>query len=400
MQLVASLIISKDKWKLEGTDEAIKAELHMLFKDLLALRAVKRAAIKGGTKILCSHMFVVAKYLASGAFDKIKARLIADGRDQDAEMFPNKSSPTVAVHSMFTVLGLAASKPWRVVAKVDIKGAFVQTPMQGEPVYTKIDPKITKYAVELIPELKKMVEADGCLYTVMLKAMYGCVQASALWYALIRKLLEDFGYTVSETDRCVFRKEKNGRIFILLLYVDDILAVVDEQEAKELKAMLVKRFGMVQFAVGNNLSYLGMQISIRNSGTIVSMSFYVQQLLEGLSVAVKLPPGTKTTFVVDESSPPLEEGDRKVFHSQTAKVLYLAKQSRPDTLTVVSFLCTRVQSATEEDRSKLDHILGYLKGTQDHTLLLQAQSICLVTVYVDAAFGLHNDIMTQGHTEV
>jgi hypothetical protein len=205
----------------------------------------------------------------------------------------------------------------------------------------RIDPKITKYAVELIPELKKMVEADGCLYTVMLKAMYRCVQASALWYALIQKRLEDFGYTASETDQCVLRKEKNGRIFILLLYVDDILVVVDEQEAKGLKAMLMKWFGTVQFEEGNDLSYLGMQISIRNSGTIVSMSFYVQQLLEGLSVAVKLSPGTKTTFAVDESSPPLGEGDRKVFHSQTAKVLYLAKRARPDILTVVSFLCTR-----------------------------------------------------------
>ena len=100
------------------------------------------------------------------------------------------------------------------------------------------------------------------------------------------------------------------------------------------------------------------------------MSFYVHQLLEGLSVAVKLSPGTKTTFVVDESSPPLGEGERKVFHSQTAKVLYLAKRARPDILTVVSFLCTRVQSATKEDSSKLDRVLGYLKGTQDRTLLL------------------------------
>jgi hypothetical protein len=162
--------------------------------------------------------------------------------------------------------------------------------------------------------------------------------------------------------------------------------------------MLVKRFGTVQFEVGNDLSYLGMQISIRNAGTIVSMSFYVQQLLEGLSMVVKLSPGTKTTFVVDETSPPLGEGDRKVFHSLTAKVLYLAKRARPDILTVVSFLCTRVQSATEEDRSKLDRVLGYLKGTQDRTLLLRAQSTCVVTAYVDAAFGLHND--SRSHSGV
>ena len=187
-------------------------------------------------------------------FDKMKARLVADGRDQDADMYPNKASPTVAIHSVFTVLGIAPTKPWRIVVKIDIKGAFIQTPMSGEDVYMKIDPKITKYVIKLFPKLAGMVEDDGCLYTKLLKAMYGCVQASALWYALIRKLLEDFGYAVSKTDPCVFRKYRDGRLFLMLLYVDDILAVVDKKEAVELKRMLQDRFGAVQFEQGNKMS--------------------------------------------------------------------------------------------------------------------------------------------------
>ena len=34
-----------------------------------------------------------------------------------------------------------------VMAKVDIKGAFVQTPMEGKPVYMRIDKKVTWYIV-------------------------------------------------------------------------------------------------------------------------------------------------------------------------------------------------------------------------------------------------------------
>jgi hypothetical protein len=158
-------------------------------------------------------MFVVEKYLATGEYEKTKARLVADGRDQDADMYPNKSSPTVAIHSVFTILGMASSKPWRIVIKIDIRSVFVQTPMSGEPVYMKLDPKITKCTVEPCPELKKYVEADGCLYTLLLKALYGCIQASALWYALIRSVLEEFGYEASETDQCVFRKWCGDRIF-------------------------------------------------------------------------------------------------------------------------------------------------------------------------------------------
>ncbi len=129
--------------------------------------------------------------------------MVADGRDQDADMYPNKSSPTVAIHSVFTVLGMASSKPWWIVIKIGIICA--DTDVRGTCI-CELDPKITKYAVELCPELKKYVEADGCLYTLLLKALYGCIQASALWYALIRSVLEEFGYKVSKTDQCVFRK--------------------------------------------------------------------------------------------------------------------------------------------------------------------------------------------------
>jgi hypothetical protein len=55
------------------------------------------------------------------------------------------------------------SKEWLIVAKIDVKGAFVQTPMEGEPVYMKVDPKITRYVIKLFPDLAEFVEGDGCL---------------------------------------------------------------------------------------------------------------------------------------------------------------------------------------------------------------------------------------------
>jgi hypothetical protein len=226
--------VGREDCKTEASTIAIKTELKMLFEDLKALRCVKRAEIKAGTKILKPHMFVVEKYLANGEFDKMKARLVADGRDQDAALYPDKSSPTIAIHSVFTALGLASGKPWRIVVKIDIKGKFMQTPMKGEPVYMRVDPKVSRYVIEMFPRLKEMLESDGCLYTLLLKAMYGCVQASALWYALIRSFIEELGYDCSPTDRCVFRKRVGERIFVLLLYVDDILAQVDEKEAERL----------------------------------------------------------------------------------------------------------------------------------------------------------------------
>ena len=62
------------------------------------------------------------------------ARLVADGNDQDPTLYQDKSSPTVAMQSMLTVLAFYAKKPKYQMGKVDVKRAFVQTPMEGEPV--------------------------------------------------------------------------------------------------------------------------------------------------------------------------------------------------------------------------------------------------------------------------
>jgi hypothetical protein len=269
-------------------------------------------------------MFVVEKYLANGEFDKMKARLAADGGDQDSSMYPDKASPTMAIHSVFAVLGLMASKKWLTVAKVDVNGAFLQMPMEGESVYMRVDRKITAYVINLYPALKEFVEADGCLYTVMLKAMYGCIQASPLWYQLLKKLLEELGYKMSETDKCVFRKVAGDRIYILLVYVDDILALVDQDEAKKLRKFFDKRFGKVQFELGKKHSYLGMQICIAEEGIIVDMTFYAKKILECEDVQEMRSPATKLMFIVKENSRLLSEEDRKQFHAKTAKLLYLA----------------------------------------------------------------------------
>jgi len=313
--------VARSAWEEQAAKIAIEKELWQLIEELVVIVPVKCTSILADVTILKSHMFLVNKYLGDGSFDNVKAKLVADGRDQDAELFPNKSSLMVAIHSVFTVLALACQKHWRVVAKIDIKGAFVQTPMSCPPIYMKLDPRIMRMAKEMYPEFNEFIWDDNCLYTILLKAMYGCVQASALWYALIRSIIEGMNYTVSETDKCVFMKQVGDRVYLLLLYVDDILVVVDAEEVLKIKAKLEELFGTIQFEEGNKLSYLGMDVAIKNSGTTIDMRFYVDQLLEGEEVEVFDSPGTKNMLIVESNSKALQEEVRKSFHSKTVKLL-------------------------------------------------------------------------------
>jgi hypothetical protein len=84
----------------------------------------------------------VEKLLANGDFGKMKSRFIANGDNQDQDDYPDHFSPTVAVVFIMTALVVAACNPCIKAAKIDVKGAFIQTKMVGPPVFIKCRPKL------------------------------------------------------------------------------------------------------------------------------------------------------------------------------------------------------------------------------------------------------------------
>ena len=229
--------------------------------------------------------------------------------------------------------------------------------------------------------------------------MYGCVQSSKLWYNLLTSILGGRGYVVSENDPCVMRRVVDGMIFIILIYVDDLLIFASQAEVDGLRDLLTASFSAITMMIGNELSYLGMQIEWTSNGFQVSMEFYIEQMLLGWpGVLLRAGPGTKDTYKIDEVSQRLAEKERVLFHSTVARVLYLAKHVRPDALTVVSFLCTRVTVATEQDQLKLERLLGYFKSTKSRKFYVRVckPATMQVRMFVDAAFALHHD--SKSHT--
>ena len=53
--------------------------------------------------------------------------------------------------------------------------------MEGPPLYIRFDKELTRLIFEQLPGLKKYVTSDGKMYCRLLKALYGCVQATKLW---------------------------------------------------------------------------------------------------------------------------------------------------------------------------------------------------------------------------
>eukprot|EP00392_Amoebophrya_sp_AT5.2_P019502 g20358.t1 len=275
-----------------------------------------------------SLMFLKAKFDGLGRFEKIKARLVANGAQQDKTLYPDNSSPTAAMQSILMMLTVAA-KEKRKIAAIDIGGAYLNAEMTGEEVVMELEPFLTKLLSQVAPEVVPFVdESTGKLYFRLDKALYGCVQSAKLWFDTLTSYLRDLGFTHNEFDPCVMNKMIKGKQCTLVIFVDDILALAGrDQDIDWVVSKLKDRFGDVKCNRDRDLSYLGMHIRMGGGAVIVSMRAYVEALLTEFGVTgVAASPATGNLFQTHDSAEPLSKSDSKRFHTIVAKLLYLAKR--------------------------------------------------------------------------
>ena len=77
------------------------------------------------------------------------------------------------------------------------------------------------------------------------KELYGLKQAPRAWYDRLKNFLLDNGFSMSKTDTTLFVKHKNQDIFIVQIYVDDIIfSSINELLCKEFSSCMSKEFKM------------------------------------------------------------------------------------------------------------------------------------------------------------
>jgi hypothetical protein len=376
--------------------EAIFAEFRNL--DELGVFEMIKPGTKLGSKPIPCSLFLTEKMTPEGVFELLKARLVGGGDHQIREMFGDVSSPTVSSTSIMLLLAIAA-KEGRTVATADIKAAYLNANMDSEIVYMTINPQLSQMYLELYPNLKPFLNANNTLTVRLKKALYGCIQSAKLWYQHISKSLIAMGYTVSNEDSCLFHRNVNNVATSIAVHVDDLLiASQSEAEVERVKVELEEVYrGGVKFHTGDKLAYLGMSLDFSTPGQVtLGMPKLIKETLTdnqnfiNLTSAEGKSPANSELFVIHKSEL-LHEEVRKQFHSCVAKLLYLARFIRPDILTAVIFLSSRVTVATHDDLNKLSRVLKYLSKTTDQKFTLRPDNIEDLTVYADASYGTHNN---------
>ncbi len=154
--MVQEIADAKEKAKLK----AIEEEILLIFKDLKAVMPILKKDIPEDAEILRSFIFLVEKYLANGTFDKMKACLMAYGAQQDRVLYPQRSSPMVSIHAIMTGLAMAVSVGGYILAKINVKGAYLQTEMMGAPIFMQMDKKLARMIVEFLLDLKWFITPE------------------------------------------------------------------------------------------------------------------------------------------------------------------------------------------------------------------------------------------------
>jgi len=184
------------------------------------------------------------------------------------------------------------------------------------------------------------------------------------------------------------------------LYVDDLkISCVDPKGVEEVLDGLRKAYKTISVKEGKIVDYLGMTLDYSKPGVVrISMNALIDEVFAEFPVNGKgaVTPASSELFVVNDSTAKLKSKDKDRFHSMVAKLLYIAKRGRPDILTAISFLTTRVSCPDVEDMKKLERVISYMHGTKDMAITLGATDVTELHAYIDASHGVHVD--AKSHT--
>jgi hypothetical protein len=205
----------------------------------------------------------------------IKGRGCADGcKQRTYTAKEDASSPTVAIESVMLSCMIHAME-CRDVATVGIPGAFMQADMD-ETVHVKLEGKMEELLVMIDPKLyRKHVQikkGKHILYVELRKALYGTLRAALLFWKLLSKHLQSWGFEVNPYDWCIANKTTEGKQCTILWHVDDLKISHENPEVvADVINQLEKVFGVegpLTKTRGSIQEYLRMTLDFLTQGKV------------------------------------------------------------------------------------------------------------------------------------
>jgi len=203
----------------------------------------------------------------------------------------------------------------------------------------------------------------------LLQALYGLKQAPKMWYAKLNAFLKSQGFDNIDPDTCLYLRTDDGKIIIVLVYVDDLLLVGSSMEAiNKIKKALRNRFEMKD--LGEAKVILGLEISRDKAlGTLkLSQGKYAGQVLDNFGMAECNPIATPLEVGLQVAKA-AKSDESLPYRGAVGSLMYLMVRTRPDLAFAVGKLSRFVSGYGKVHWAAVKRVLRYVKGSVDKGLV-------------------------------
>lgn len=332
------------------------------------------AKLPPGARALGTTWVFTKKTNAEGKVERFKARLVAQGFGQRPGIDVNETFAPVARMSTVRAIIALASAQSLIVEQFDFDTAFLNGKMT-EDVYIKV------------PAGYPGKHGPGDVLK-LIGSMYGTKQAPREWHRAIDTLMSKRGFQRSASDICLYTKVVNGKLVIIVLYVDD--GIIAASSAEVIKAELdalhaiykLKRLGLLTL-------FLSLEVDHRAAGIFIHQTKYVRSIVEKFGAVVPSRIRANTPMEdrpsLSATSPPYD--DIANYQSLVGALQWAASFTRPDIAVAVRAAAQKVVAPTLADFDHVKRVFLYLSNTVDYGIAYRRGGSTILKAYSDASWA-------------
>ena len=323
---------------------------------------------EGKKTVGCRWIFSI-KHKADGTIERYKARLVAKGYTQTYGVdYQETFSPVAKLNTVRVLLSLAVNLDWP-LHQFDVKNAFLHGDLEEE-VYMDIPPGYTS-------------SPTAGIVCRLQKALYGLKQSPHAWFGRFSMAMKKYGFQQSNSDHTLFLKQRQKKVTVLIIYVDDMIITGDDTEKiYKLQKHLATEFEMK--SLGGLKYFLGIEVARSKRGIFLSQRKYVLDLLTEVGMLDCKP--ADTPIIQNQKLGDFSEQvptNKERYQRLVGKLIYLS-HTRPDICYAVSIVSQFMHCPSEEHMDAVVRILRYLKSAPGRGLLFSKNGHLEVEGYTNA----------------
>ena len=195
------------------------------------------------------------------------------------------------------------------------------------------------------------------------KALYGLKQAPRSWYNRIDAYLLDNGFDKCDSETTLYIKESDGKILIVVLYVDDLIFTGNgDFLIVDFKQVMKSEFEMTD--LGLLRYFFGIEVKKILNNIFISQVKYVADILERFKMQNSKPAPTPTVMGLKLSKEDCNsDANPTLYKSMIGSLMYLTA-TRPDIMYAVSLVSGFMETPKETHWQAEKRILRYVNGTK------------------------------------